>query len=165
MIYLKEVSINDAEDLFLIAKNDNVTKYLTWQSHKDINQTKDVINNFYLTKVNSNLPNSFGIYLDDLDKIIGIIDFYLEDNYPYVGYFLDENYWHKGIMTEALNKILDIGFNKLNFPVIRISHFEENIGSMRVILKNNFKFINKIVKDDNKTTLVYELKKGDFNDK
>ena len=55
-----------------------------------------------------------------------------------IGYFLATEQWSRGIMTEAVGRICDIAFQKLN--IIRITGlvYEANIASGRVLLKNGF---------------------------
>ena len=58
-----------------------------------------------------------------------------------IGYWLGENYWHKGIATEALKQTVDYVFK--TFPeIVRIwaAVFEYNKPSMRVLEKVGFEF-------------------------
>jgi len=57
-----------------------------------------------------------------------------------VGYWVGEEYWGKGYATEALNKILDKGFNELNFTRIQAHVFEGNIASEKLLLKCGFEY-------------------------
>jgi len=57
-----------------------------------------------------------------------------------VGYWLGEEYRGNGYASEALNKILDFGFNKLNLQRIHAHVFEENIASEKLLLKCGFEF-------------------------
>jgi RimJ/RimL family protein N-acetyltransferase len=55
-----------------------------------------------------------------------------------MGYWLGEQYWGRGIMTEAVTAVTDFCFN--NFPLRRISAevFANNPGSARVLEKAGF---------------------------
>ena len=58
-----------------------------------------------------------------------------------IGYWLGENYWGKGIATEALKQTVDYVFK--TFPeIVRIwaAVFEYNKPSMRVLEKAGFEF-------------------------
>lgn len=49
-LILRRFKITDADDMFEnYASNDNVTKYMTWETHKDIDATKEYLQS--LTKV------------------------------------------------------------------------------------------------------------------
>ena len=60
MIHLREVKLEDSNELFEICSNPNMTKFLTWDYHKDINETMFVVSNFFLHN-KSDRPNSFVI--------------------------------------------------------------------------------------------------------
>lgn len=170
MIYLREVKPKDANDLFLITSDDLVTSFLGWNSHTNINETINVINNFYLTKKELLKINSQAIVYKENNKVIGIIDLNLVNNLVEIGYFLSKDYWNKGIMTKALDKFLNIIFNELNYDVIYISHNIHNLGSKKVILKNKFKYLKtkeRLMKQKNEivTLNYYYLKKDDYNGK
>lgn len=170
--YLREVSIDDAEDLFKICQKDNVTKFLTWNSHQSIEETIHVITNFYLTKTNDNLPNNYAIVDRNTDQVIGIIDFMTgrRTDSVEIGYFLDDLYWGKGITTMALAKLVQIGFEELNLDDLNIYHEIDNTGSKKVIIKNGFKYTGKLVskiplKNIEVELLSYKIKKDDYYDK
>ena len=134
-LILRPFEINDAENMFNNwAKDQEVTKYLTWCPHQSIDETVIIINKF-IERANSVNLYSFGIVVKEENKLIGSIDVVgLEDGIPVIGYCMSKAYWNKGIMTEACQKIVDflfsIGYNK-----IRIDAVKENIGSNRVIQK------------------------------
>lgn len=56
-----------------------------------------------------------------------------------IGYFLGEPYWNKGIMTEAVKKIVEYGFANLDIVRIHTGIFEYNTASQRVLEKCGFK--------------------------
>lgn len=55
-----------------------------------------------------------------------------------IGYFIGEPYWNKGIATEAVNLVVDFGFNELGLVRIHTGVFEYNPASMRVLEKCGF---------------------------
>ena len=80
-------------------------------------------------------PNNFAIEIDG--RAVGNIGFTVKDDiYRYnaeIGYWLGEDYWRRGIMTEAVPVVTDYIFE--NFQVNRIFAcvLEGNLGSMRVL--------------------------------
>lgn len=163
--YLRTVKLEDAASLYEFSKDKEVTKYLSWEAHQNILETINVISNYYLTKD----PKSF-VIVNNKDIAIGVIDFNIvsRSKYMEIGYFLNPKYHNKGIMTNAVKKLLEIGFNELKYEVIAISHVVENIQSKRVIEKAGFKYIktidNIIYKNKNHSLLYYEMKGTDFNE-
>ena len=57
-----------------------------------------------------------------------------------IGYWLGEPFWNKGIMTKAIQKILEYGFNELKLVRIFTGVFEHNKSSQKVLEKAGFKF-------------------------
>jgi len=55
-----------------------------------------------------------------------------------VGYFIGEDYWNKGIVTAALNLIVDYGFRNLDIVRIHTGVYEHNLASQRVLEKCGF---------------------------
>lgn len=55
-----------------------------------------------------------------------------------LGYWLSEDYWNQGIITKAIAEIIDYGFNELRLERIFATPFKTNIGSCKVLEKNNF---------------------------
>ena len=140
---LRKVKKEDAEPMFRNwASDPEVTKYLTWPAHENIEVTKRVVD-CWLKEEKDPKTIRFMITLKDNDEPIGSIDVvsYIDDN-PEIGYCLARKYWNQGLMTEACKALIkylfDIGFKK-----IIIKAMVENIGSNRVIEKCGFKFTHQ----------------------
>ena len=56
------------------------------------------------------------------------------------GYWLAEEHWGKGYASEALKKIIDIGFNEMKLSRIFAYVYEGNIPSAKLLLKNGFEY-------------------------
>lgn len=140
---LRKVKKDDAEPMFRNwASDPEVTKYLAWASHENIQVTKEIIDNWLLEEKDPKTVR-FIITIKGNDEPIGSIDIvrYTDDN-PEIGYCLSREYWNRGLMTEAckafVKYLFDIGFNK-----IFINAVVENIASNRVIQKCGFKFAHQ----------------------
>ena len=120
---LRPITMNDCEQIFSCwASDKEVTKYLTWHAHKNIETTKNIVSNWISQYKNNN---------------------------PVIGYVLGKAYWNNGYMTEALKAVLDRLFCD-GYSRILIEADEKNIGSNCVIRKNEFKFIKKETKQCSK---------------
>ncbi|HLM83672.1 MAG TPA: GNAT family N-acetyltransferase [Candidatus Bathyarchaeia archaeon] len=67
-----------------------------------------------------------------------------------LGYWLGKKYWGGGVMSDAVNKVVDFGFKKLNLRRIYAKVYSFNKGSMRVLEKNGFKFEGIAIKEAKK---------------
>ena len=134
-LILRPFELDDAESMFNNwASDEEVTKYLTWNTHKSIEETKSVLA-FWVNQYEKEERINFAIVYKENNELIGGIDVvgYLE-GVPVIGYNLSRKYWNKGIMTEACKKVIELLFS-LNHEKIIIEAMVENIGSNRVIQK------------------------------
>ena len=163
--YLKD---DDLESVFYnYANDDEVTKYLTWPTHKSLYDTKMI---FEFWKKEDEIIKKFHYFLElkNTHELIGSIALAsIEKDVPEIGYVIGRKWWNKGIMTEACKKFLEVLFDS-GFTRISIKADVENIASNRVIEKCGFKFIKKETVDvplKNKEILCnyYELDKSEWN--
>lgn len=85
-----------------------------------------------------------------------------ENNTGEIGYIFDYDYCNKGYCTEACQKLLEIGFNKLNLKIISADTVSENVPSKRVLEKLGFIYQYSFTKDST-TFHFYTIKKDEFN--
>lgn len=134
-LILRPFTIDDAFDMFNgWACDDEVTKYLTWNTHDSIETTKQIIN-MWIEQYKKPERINFAFELKSEDKLIGGIDVvgYI-DKIPVIGYVLSREYWGFGYMTEACKKVIEFLFS-LGYDTVRIDAFFDNIASNKVIKK------------------------------
>lgn len=68
-----------------------------------------------------------------------------------LGYYIDENYEGKGIITRALSLIIHFCFKELQLHKLYIRTHEENVSSRKVAEKNGF-VLEGIIRSDYKTS-------------
>ena len=145
-LLLRAIERNDVQDIYNNWANDpEVTKYLTWNAHENVDTTKAVVE-AWLEDYKKHDTYRYGIELSGYDHLIGMIDIvgYIDDC-PVIGYVLGKAFWNKGYMTEAFNAVIQDLFSK-GFDKIFIEADERNYGSNRVIEKCGFSFSHKETK-------------------
>ena len=90
-------------------------------------------------------------------KLIGSISVEKKDDDAEIGYMLLNEYSNKGIGTEAVKQICPIAFKVLSLEQITANVFQPNIASIRVLLKNGFKYKGAIPNAVIKDGYVYDL--------
>jgi len=169
-LILREWRETDSKDLQEYAKSDLVGPSAGWPPHKDEEESKKIIQMF----IKNN--DSYAIVFKEENKVIGGIglhnrkpdDSLSELNQREIGYVLNPKYWGKGIVPEAVNCLINYGFNDMNLDLIWCGHYDFNNKSKRVVEKCNFKY--RFQKDeklsllDNKevTTLYYTIFRTDY---
>ena len=90
-------------------------------------------------------------------KVIGSISVEKKDDDAEIGYMLHNDYSNKGIGTEAVRQVCSIAFKILSLEQITANVFQPNIASIRVLLKNGFKYKGAIPNAVIKNGYVYDL--------
>ena len=99
----------------------------------------------YINFILASDPNNTFAYAIDVDGVaVGSIGAFRQENIHYrtaeVGYYLAEEYWGKGIMTEAVRLLCSEVFAKTDIIRIYAEPFAYNTGSRRVLEKAGFQF-------------------------
>ncbi len=90
-------------------------------------------------------------------KPIGSISVEKKDDDAEIGYMLLNEYSNKGIGTEVVRQVCSIAFKILSLEQITANVFQPNIASIRVLLKNGFKYKGAIPNAVIKDGYVYDL--------
>jgi len=170
---LRTILKSDALDMFDYGKDREVTKYLNWGPFTSLKDAKLSFKEIFKPRLKNGLPLGYAIVDVTKNKMIGTIDFHSKiksENSAEIGYCLHKDYWGQGIMTESIQYVIKIGFEYLNYDLIRIKHLRGNVGSQKVIAKTKFKLksvepyllekVYGVMKDD---MLIYELKREDYD--
>ena len=148
-LILRTWELKDLDDFFEYASVEGVGDKAGWEHHKSKDKSLEILKMFIeekkvfaiVLKENQKVIGSIGIEelseeLDkDLDNLLG----------RELGYVLNKDYWNKGIMKEAVSKVVDYCFNTLKLNFLMASYFNYNIASKRVLENLNFKFYKDII--------------------
>lgn len=140
-LVLRQLSQGDARDIFHYFSLDEVTKFYDLESFTYINQAEELISR-WSQRFDRNLGVRWGITLRSENGIIGTCGFHdwrKNHQKAEIGYELTPEYWRNGIMTEAIQKVIDYGFNNLGLNRIEAFVEPENIRSRKVLEKKGFK--------------------------
>lgn len=137
---LRQLSIDDQQNIFALRSNKEINKYLDRQA---ANSIEDAIN--FINKVNDNIKNNSSIYwaitLTRTRTFVGTIclfDFSNEKSSCEIGYELMTSFQGQGIMKEAAEKVIGYAFQTLQFQkIIAFSH-HSNQSSAKLLRKFNF---------------------------
>jgi ribosomal-protein-alanine N-acetyltransferase len=135
-LILRKVTTNDLDDLFNNWGSDsNTTKYLTFKTHTNKEDTMKFINNWINKYEKGGLE--WAIELKENHQVIGVIS--ADKNYQYkcveIGYSISSKYWNKGLITEAMKEVVNYLLNECDFNVVEAIIPSNNIGSINVAEK------------------------------
>jgi ribosomal-protein-alanine N-acetyltransferase len=132
-ITIRYQKVSDAERFFEILSNPHFIYFSA--KPKSVEDEKKWLKNNPKRRKN-NTEWNFTILYDNL--IVGAVGIKINTHRKYIGeigYFIDENYWQKGIATQAVKLIEKEAFNKLGLTRIEILMQPENKASEKVALK------------------------------
>ena len=140
-LVLKKVEPQDANDLFELLTNENLYKYKPGNPLKTLDSVKKVIGH-YERDFNKHKTIFLGIYYKkENNKLVGIAEIFDFDDKASrveVGYTVNENYWGKGIATNATKMMLDFLFNIINVNSIQATPMAINKKSCNVLERCGF---------------------------
>jgi ribosomal-protein-alanine N-acetyltransferase len=135
---LREWQIGDAQSLQQQANNKNISAYLfdSFPFPYTLNDAKK----FVLNHINQSPITNFAIIIDN--KVAGGIEFKpgidVYRKKASLGYWLGQDFWGRGIMTEAIKLVTNYAFEDFDIIRIQATVNENNPASMRVLEKAAF---------------------------
>ena len=139
-LILRPIKLEDAQDLFEYASDEEVVRLLSWPKHENVQRSEASIRDHFLTRPERGIPEAYAIVFKENNKMIGTIDVHTVrfEDVGEIGYVLNRHYHNQGLMSEALIAALEIWFHQCGFRRLEIMHNVTNIGSRRVIEKAGF---------------------------
>lgn len=141
-LHLRRHVIEDAEIMF---KNwvteKEVTKFLSWQPHKDINETKQLLTEWIDSYKELNFY-FWTIELKDSHELVGDISVVNLDEATQsveLGYGIGTKWWGKGITAEAGKALVKFFFEEVQVNRVYAKHAAENPNSGKVMQKIGMK--------------------------
>jgi len=154
LVNLREILINDVQDITHLLMNYNVSKHL-WEipnpysiddalefikrANRDFNTLKALhfaIESKIIPRSRNNLKFVGTISVKNIDLVNKKAD---------LGYWIGEQYWGRGIATECLKLIIDYAFSaELGLKQLCAYVFPENKASIRVLEKNGMNKIGEV---------------------
>lgn len=137
---------SDLTDFFEYASVSGVGEMAGWSHHKSIEESSKILDMFI------DDHKTFALELKNNGKVIGSVGIEKINplNDPYknmygkeIGYVLSKDYWGRGLMTEAVKKVVEFCFEDLRLSYLWISHWTKNDKSRRVIEKCEFEFVKE----------------------
>ncbi len=138
---LRQLVGSDDNEIFALRSNENINKYLDRKPSKSIDDARA-----FIQTINKNIQRNDSIYwaitLNGTNKLVGTICLFgfSDDNLKAeIGYELLPDFQGKGIMQEAISKVIDFGIQHIGLNSIAAYTHSENQSSTRLLEKFNFK--------------------------
>jgi len=142
---LRQLVINDEQEIFTLRSDREINKYLDRQISNTIDDARNFIN-----KVNENINKGESLYwaitLSDKNILVGTVCLFAfsDENYKCeIGYELLTSFQGQGIMKETLEKVIDYAFNTIKVKKIEAFLHRHNQSSIKVLEKFSFRNSNE----------------------
>ncbi len=128
---------SDLNDFYEYAKNPRVGPPAGWEPHASLQMTKSIL------KVFMEQDEVWAIVLRENKKVIGSVGLHKDEKRPDIhgkmlSYALSEDYWGRGLMTEAVKEVIAFAFCHDKLDILSVYHYPHNERSCRVIEKCGF---------------------------
>lgn len=137
-LILRRFTIEDASDMFENwAKDPEVTKYLTWQAHTDLDETEEVITRWEDETIDDNVYQ-WAIECKEIGQVIGSISAVNMNEKVQsveIGYCIGRAFWRKGYTSEALAEVMRFFFEEVGANRVEARCDVRNQNSAKVMEK------------------------------
>lgn len=158
-LIIDPLTIDDADDLFLVYGDERAMRHWHEPAHSDPSTTRAMIAGLLdgpgiWWAIREGPPNS--------SAAIGTINYLGRQSTRGMGYILRPDYWRRGYMTEAVEAVLEYGFNLLRLKGVELWIDVDNLPSQRLAQRTGFKPRGRFVQHQPhrsrpQETLVYGL--------
>lgn len=137
-LLLRPFEEKDTEIFFSCCRNPNIGSNAGWAPHRTLEESHRILKERFMGQ-----EGVWAIILKDTQRLIGSVGIVPDPKRenPQVrmlGYWLNEAYWGKGYMTEAVQSVIDYGFEKLDLSLITANCYPHNKRSQAVLKRNGF---------------------------
>lgn len=155
-LYLREITVDDAEHAYLLNLDEEVLRYTGDEPFESIEEARE-----FLSKYDHYAKYGFGRWgvIRKSDNVFlgwcGLKYTKELDEFD-IGFRFSKKYWNKGYATESAIACLKIGFEKFKMPAIVGRARKENLASIRVLEKLGLTYSNSY-EENGKTWMVYSV--------
>lgn len=159
-LILRQMNSYDKHEIFKLRSDARVLKFI------DIKKAETIADaEAFIEKINTGIANNesilWGICLKGSSALIGTICFWnilKEDLVAEIGYALLPGFQGKGIMQEAIEKVIEYGFISMKLKSIVADLKSANIKSINLLERNDFIYTGKLKEEED--MVIYTLSKA-----
>ena len=153
---LRRLQSSDAEDIFEYASNPEATRYVFWNTHTDLEQTRRYIDSF-------DRPRSVAWALEQKSsgRVIGICFLHSIDPHrrkAELAFNISHHQRNKGYATEAARRVVQHCFDETPLVLVEGTCMLDNAPSARVLEKTGLVFRHIQPRSRRKNGVLYDLR-------
>jgi ribosomal-protein-alanine N-acetyltransferase len=140
-LLLRQLTVDDSDQLFILRSDARVLQYLGKEPAKTVKEVEE-----FILKINASVESGESILWaitlkGDPSKVIGTICLWniIKEHFrAEIGYVLHPGHWRKGFMKEAIEKVMEYGFTIMNLHSIEARLSSKNSASVGILEATGF---------------------------
>lgn len=168
-LLLRKMGPEDAEAVFAYASDPEVTRYVIWDTHRSIEDSREFLKRTIEGYERGEEAGWGIVYKGDL-RFVGtcsIVNHSRKDARAELGYVLARSHWGRGLITEAVRALIRFGFERMGLNRVEARCVAENIASARVMEKAGMTCEGTLrdrerIKGEYRDMKVYSILRGEF---
>jgi ribosomal-protein-alanine N-acetyltransferase len=139
-LVLRQIKLEDEAEIFILRSDARVNEFLDRERASSIEDARNFIN-MINAKIRNNDTMMWAITTKNSSKLIGTILYWnisKENSTAEIGYELNPDFQGKGIMQEAISKVIEFGFENMEIQIIEAYTTADNRKSIKLLEKNGF---------------------------
>jgi ribosomal-protein-alanine N-acetyltransferase len=137
-LLLRKMRLDDAEAVFAYASDPEVTRYVLWETHLSVEDSKKVLRLATEGYARGDF-GGWGVVLKDDGAFVGTcgvdVGYAPDHARAELGYVLSREHWGMGLMPEAVRAVIRFGFERMGLNRMEARCIAENTASARVMEK------------------------------
>ena len=133
-LILRRPGLSDAPAVFEYASDPEVTRYMDWRTHTDVQDTVDFLRRC-APRWASGEELSWLLATRPADVVIGAVGCRVRAQAAEIGFVLNREYWQQGYATEAASAVVAWAFSDDSILRVWATCDAENLASARVLEK------------------------------
>lgn len=150
-LILRRFTLEDAQAMCdNWASDPDVTKFLTWPTHQNVDDSRSVLA-AWVAEYEKLDYYQWAIELKELGQPIGsiaVVELKEGVSTAHIGYCIGRNWWHQGIMSEALQAVIDFLFDEVGVNRVESRHDPNNPNSGKVMKKCGMQYEGTLRQSD-----------------
>jgi len=141
-LLLRRVTEDDAQDVLAYASDPDVARHTTWEPHASPEASRAFVASLLAKYATGEVAN-WGVVLKAEGRLVGTCGFVYwvpRHDRAEIAYALARRLWGRGLMTEAVRRVLGFGFGAMGCNRIEARCLPDNVGSARVMEKAGMTF-------------------------
>lgn len=140
-LLLRQLGNDDINEVFFLRSDERVLQYLGKEPAQSLKDAEDFIQRISIAVQNGESIMWALTLKENPSKIIGTICLWniIKEHFrAEIGYLLHPDHWRKGLMKEAIEKVLEFGFGSMNLHSIEARLSTKNIASASTLESTGF---------------------------